>query len=122
VRAESVEHATNAVLHPWLKRGLEAILAACPPAPAEPPSGRRWADWDRFAARWSLDDRRPPLRVLLIWDNLAGHRSVGIDRWLIDHGILALDTPIAGSWLNLAESVQRILARRALDGQHPETA
>ena len=122
VRAEPVEHATNAVLHPWLKRELEAVLAACPPAPAEPPCGRRWTDWDRFAATWGLDDRRPPLRALLIWDNLAGHRSVGIDRWLIDHGILALYTPIAGSWLNLAESAQRILARRALDGQHPETA
>ena len=121
VRAEPVEHATNAVLHPWLKRELEAVLAACP-APAAPPTGRRWADWDAFAATWGLDDRRPPLRILLIWDNLAGHRSVDLDRWLIEHGILALYTPLAGSWLNLAESVQRILVRRALDGHHPGTA
>jgi hypothetical protein len=121
VRAEPVEHATNAVLHPWLKRELEAILAACPVAPAEPPSGRRWADWDRFAATWGLDDRRPPLRVLLVWDNLAGHRSIGLERWLLGHGILPLYTPLAGSWLNLAESLQRILGHRALAGQHPET-
>jgi hypothetical protein len=26
-------------------------------------------------------------------------------------------TPLAGSWLNMAESIQRLLKRRALDGQ-----
>ena len=30
-------------------------------------------------------------------------------------------TPLSGSWLNLAASLQRLLKRRALDGQHPET-
>jgi len=30
-------------------------------------------------------------------------------------------TPLGGSWLNMAESVQRVLKRRALDGQHPES-
>ena len=34
---------------------------------------------------------------------------------------MPLYTPLSGSWLNLAESVQRIVVRRALDGQHPET-
>ena len=32
-----------------------------------------------------------------------------------------LHTPVGGSWLNLAESVQRILVRRALAGQHPQS-
>jgi hypothetical protein len=122
VRAEPVEQSTNAVLHPWLERELEAILAACAPPPAEPPVGRRWADWDRFAAEWSPDTRRPPLRVLLVWDNLAGHKSIKLERWLLDRGILPLWTPIAGSWLNLAESLQRIVVRRALAGQQPESA
>jgi DDE superfamily endonuclease len=121
VRARPVEQATNAVLHPWLKRELSAILDACPPPPPDRPEGRRWADWDRFAAEWGLDDRRPPLRALLIWDNLAGHKSPDLERWLLDRGILPLWTPIAGSWLNLAESLQRILVRRALAGQHPES-
>jgi DDE superfamily endonuclease len=121
VRAEPVERATNAVLHPWLQRELEAILQECPPAPAEPPPGRRWADWDHFAAEWGLDGRRAPLRILLVWDNLAGHKSLRLEHWLLDHGILPLWTPIAGSWLNLAESVQRILVRRGLAGQHPES-
>jgi hypothetical protein len=41
--------------------------------------------------------------------------------WLFDHGIMPLFTPLGGSYLNMAESVQRILKRRALDGQHPKT-
>jgi hypothetical protein len=32
-----------------------------------------------------------------------------------------LYTPLSGSWLNMAESIQRILKRRALEGQHPQT-
>ena len=28
---------------------------------------------------------------------------------------------MGGSWLNMAESIQRILKRRALSGQHPQT-
>jgi hypothetical protein len=114
------------VRHPRLKRELAAILAACPP-PAAPPTGRRRADRDACAATWGRDDRRPPLRRRLIWDNLAGHLSVGLDRWLIDHGILALDTPLAGSWLNLA-APRRVgpadprAAGAGRDGHHPETA
>lgn len=34
---------------------------------------------------------------------------------------MPLYTPIGGSWLNMAESMQRILVRRALSGQYPET-
>ncbi len=60
--------------------------------------------------------------MLLVWDNLAGHHSAALVCWLCAHGILPLSTPLGGSWLNMAESVQRILARRALDGQHPQTA
>jgi len=38
------------------------------------------------------------------------------------HGIMPLYTPLGGSWLNMAESVQRILTRRALGGQHPRSS
>jgi hypothetical protein len=34
---------------------------------------------------------------------------------------MPLYTLISGSWLNLAESIQRIIVRRALDGQHPQS-
>jgi transposase len=122
VRAEPVERAPNAVLHPWLRGELTAILAHCPAPPHEPRPARRWADWDWHPDAATWDGRLPPLRVLLIWDNLAGHLTPDLVVWCLWHGILPLYTPLSGSWLNMAESVQRILARRALEGQHPQTA
>jgi hypothetical protein len=35
---------------------------------------------------------------------------------------MPLYTPVAGSWLNMAESIQRIIVGRALSGQQPESA
>ncbi len=65
-----------------------------------------------------LPDDLPPLRMLLVWDNLAGHKTPSLVDWLIQHGIMPLYTPLGGSWLNMSESIQRILERRALAGQH----
>ena len=59
---------------------------------------------------------------MLIWDNLAGHLTPDLVAWLFQHGVMPLYTPIGGSWLNMAESIQRILVRRALSGQHPKDA
>ena len=120
VRAKGVTNATNAVLHPWLQAELTAVLATLPPvtlSEAERPPLARWATW----LGHEPPDPLPPLRLLLIWDNLAGHLSESIVRWLARHGIMPLYTPISGSWLNLAESVQRIIVRRALDGHHPQS-
>jgi len=125
VRAKPVEHATNAVLHPWLRGELEAILAGLP---ALPPAAARatragWETWQQgLAGRFTLPDALPPLRLLLVLDNLTGHKTPEFVCWLCAHGVMPLYTPLGGSWLNMAESVQRILARRALDGQHPESA
>jgi hypothetical protein len=121
LRAEPVLRAPNAVLHPWLERELTAVLAASPPPSAVPVPGTRWSDW-HLAGLAPLPADLPPLRMLLVWDNLAGHHTPTMVQWCLAHGILPLYTPIAGSWLNMAESVQRILARRALAGQHPQTA
>jgi DDE superfamily endonuclease len=120
LRATGVTNATNAVLHPWLRAELTAVLATLPPVTvpeAERPPLARWATWLGHEPREPL----PPLRLLLIWDNLAGHLSWSIVRWLFQHGVMPLYTPLSGSWLNLAESVQRIIVRRALDGQHPQS-
>jgi hypothetical protein len=57
----------------------------------------------------------------LVWDNLAGHKTPEMVLWLCRHGIMPLYTPLSSSWLNLAEAIQRILKRRALDGQHPHS-
>ncbi|MER2528816.1 MAG: hypothetical protein ABTR07_12885 [Candidatus Competibacter denitrificans] len=52
-------------------------------------------------------------------DNIAGHKRASLVCWLMAHGIRPLYTPVSGSWLTMAESIQRILAGRALAGQHP---
>lgn len=123
VRLEGVTTCPNTVLHPWLKRELTEILAALPEPPAEPAGGWR-AAWERWQEGLSIKptllSELPPLRMLLVLDNLAGHKTAAFVCWLLAHGIMPLYTPLGGSWLNMAESIQRILKRRALGGQHPE--
>jgi hypothetical protein len=123
VDACAVEHTTNAILHPWLKTHLAAILADLPDLPPEtsPVWGRRFQDWG-YAEAANSDCPWPAVRLILVWDNLAGHLSPELVVWLFAHGIVPLYTPLGGSWLNMAESVQRILIRRALSCQYPETA
>ena len=122
VRATGVTHASNAIFHPWLQAELTAILHTLPEAPPQVASAPFLPDW--WERRQHLTDRYadPPLRLILIWDNLAGHKSADFVCWLCAQGILPLSTPLSGSWLNMAESLQRILVRRALAGQHPQTA
>jgi len=121
VRAKGVTSAPNTVLHPWLQAELAQILTTVPVVTlpeAERPPLARWATWLGHPPPEPL----PPLRLLLVWDNLAGHRSWAIVRWLFAHGVMPLYTPLGGSWLNMAEALQRILVARALAGQHPQTA
>jgi len=125
VRVKGVRSCTNAVLHPWLEAELRAILAMLP-APLETLSARenrhRWARWQEgLSVRITLPETLPPLRLLLVLDNLAGHLTPSFVLWLFAHGIMPLYTPLGGSWLNMAESIQRILKRRALEGHHPQT-
>jgi hypothetical protein len=127
VRAKAVERAPNAVLHPWLQEELGQILAALPPRASAPEAGaggseRAWSEWGYGEGSGAGVAPLPPLRVVLVWDNLAGHKSETMVRWCLERGSLPLYTPIGGSWLNMAESVQRILVRRALAGQHPQSA
>jgi len=121
VRVEGATTVPNAVLHPWVKRELTAILAALPAPPPTADASR--AAWDRWQSGLgmpiTLPAELPPLRVLLVLDNLAGHRTPAFVLWLFAHGVMPLYTPLSGSWLNMAESIQRVLKRRALDGQHP---
>src|SRR3954452_3765669 len=53
--------------------------------------------------------------------NLTGHKPPDLVLWLCEHGVMPLYTPVGGSWLNMAESIERVLKRRALDGQHPHS-
>lgn len=123
VRVEGVTTCPNAVLHPWLKRELSAILAGLPdPPPTTQASRAAWDRWQQgLSVKPTLPDELPALRLLLVLDNLSGHKTAALVLWLLTHGIMPLYTPLSGSWLNLAESMQRILKRRALAGQHPDT-
>lgn len=127
VRVKGTTHSTNAVLHPWLEAELGAVVATLPPL--EPVLERSnaaanraaWACWQEgLSVRFTLLEELPPLRMLLILDNLSGHKNAALVCWLMAHGIMPLYTPLGGSWLNMAESVQRILVSRALSGQQPE--
>jgi len=118
VRVKGVTSCTNQVLHPWLERELAAILAALPPPALLTPTANRaaWAAWQAgLATPITLPAEPPPLRLLLVLDNLAGHLTPGFVLWLFAHGVMPLYTPLGGSWLNMAESIQRVLKRRALD-------
>jgi hypothetical protein len=124
VRLTGVLSSANFILHPWLKAELNTILASLPEAaPLEPETNRQlWDSWQEgLSTPLTWPEALPPLRMILIWDNLRGHHTPELVSWLIQQGILPLYTPLGGSWLNMAESMQRILVSRALAGQHPQS-
>jgi hypothetical protein len=125
VWAKPVERAPNTVLHPWLQTELTAIVAALP-VPATPVDAATtraaWTVWqDGLTQSFTLPADLPPLRALLVWDNLAGHKTPALVLWLCSQGVMPLYTPLGGSWLNMAESIQRIIVRRAVAGHHPHS-
>jgi hypothetical protein len=123
VRVKGVATCPNTVLHCWLEEQLEEIVTALPPVPEpvdEALNRQQWENWrKRLKHRFTLPANLPPLRLLLVCDNLAGHKTPAFVLWLCAHGILPLYTPLGGSWLNMAESIQKILKHRALDGTYP---
>jgi len=125
LRSKGVTSCTNVVLHGWLKQELSEILTTLPepvPTPPREASQTRWATWTAGLTSYPTVPVEPVApRMLLVLDNLAGHLTPAFVRWLFDHGIIPLYTPLGGSWLNMAESIQRIIERRALEGQHPES-
>ena len=122
VGVEGATSATNAVPHARLKRGPTGVLAGLPEPPPAGPCRAAWRRW-QAGLTWpiSLPAELPPLQMRLVLDDLAGHRTPEFVLWLFAHGVMPLYTPLGGSWLNMAESIQRVLKRRALDGQHPGT-
>jgi hypothetical protein len=120
VRVKGVTSCPNVVLHAWLEAELASILDSLPPPSMLPEEDNR-AAWERWQAgltvKPTLGDQLPPLRMLLVMDNLAGHLTARFVVWLFDHGIMPLYTPLSGSWLNMTESIQRIIVGRALAGQ-----
>jgi hypothetical protein len=124
VRVKGVTSSANVVLHPWLQAEFSAILQSLPEMPPldAAPNRQRWEAWQEGLSRpITLPQALPALRLLLVWDNLRGHYTPEMVLWLFAHGIMPLYTPLGGSWLNMAESLQRILVKRGLAGQYPET-
>jgi transposase len=121
VSVKGVRSCTNEVLHPWLKQELATVLAQLPEVPANVSELHDWEFWYRdLSVSPSRPKELPPLRLLLILDNLTGHKSVEFVLWCFYHGIALLYTPLGGSWLNMTESIQSILKGRALNGCHPK--
>lgn len=120
---KGVTSTPNKVLQPWLKERLSEIVATLPPprpGMSDDENRAHWESWRQgLTLQFTLPQHLPPLRLLLICDNLKGHKTPAFVVWLCEHGILPLYTPLNGSWLNMAESIQNILKQRALGGQHP---
>jgi hypothetical protein len=92
LRVRGVQQSTNVILHPWFKEQITQILAALPPVP-EPalPAAvnlAQWQDWQEgLTVTFSLlSCALPPLRMLLIWDNLVGHWNADLLVWLMRQG------------------------------------
>jgi len=101
VRAIGVTRAPNAVVHPWLQAELTQILRTLPDASPQVSAAPFIPDWWKRRQQGTGGDHDPPLRLILIGDNLAGHKSANFVCWLCAQGILPLYTPLSGSWLNL---------------------
>ncbi len=122
VRVRGVRRATNDILHPWLKEELEAILETLPEREAVSLEQNlcEWHSWQEgLSEKITLPEELPPLRMLVVWDNLVGHLNAELLLWMFARGVMVIYTPLGGSWLNMSESIQRILVRRALSGEHP---
>jgi transposase len=95
VRVKGVRNCPNAILHPWLKQQLLRILASLPPAIVRPEDDirTRWEQWQAgLMVKPTLPAELPPLRLLLIMDNLAGHKTRAFVEWLLAHGVMPLYT------------------------------
>jgi hypothetical protein len=79
VRVKGVTSTTNLGLHGWLKQALTTLLDSLPqPAVEFDPEANRafWASWGQGLSHPAdLPADVPPLRMLLVLDNLAGHKS-----------------------------------------------
>jgi transposase len=124
LRAKGVRSCTNIILHEWLKKELSEIVESLPATTIlnEEENPLMWERWQE-GLLWpiTLSKQLPPLRMLLVMDNLKGHKTPEMVLWMFAQGIMPLYTPLGGSWLNMAESIQRIIKRRALACQHPQT-
>lgn len=86
MRVKGVTTGTNALLHPWLKQELTAILVHLPePSPVLNTQTTRavWERWQEgLSMRFTLPKDLPPLRMRWVLDTLAGHKTPEYSGWL----------------------------------------
>ncbi|MBD0299995.1 MAG: transposase, partial [Nitrososphaera sp.] len=86
VRVKGVESTTNIVLHAWLKQELTEIVNTLPQASSLLSAEliqQMWLAWrEGLKVKFTLPSQLPPLRMLLVWDNLAGHQTPELMIWL----------------------------------------
>lgn len=105
LRVKGVRSSANSVLHPWLKEALTAILAGLPEpemALSAEENRQLWKSWQEgLTGPITLSAELPALRMLLVLDNLAGHKTPAMVLWMFERGVMPLYTPLGGSWLNM---------------------
>lgn len=120
---KGVKRSTNVILHPWLKESLLDVIkeSSSENSTIFEEEKVTWTYWQEdLKEKINLPEKLPKLKILLILDNLKGHKSPEFVLWLFKNGIMPLYTPLGGSWLNMAESIQNIIKKRALNGQEPK--
>jgi len=108
VRVKGVTNSTNVTLHHWFKSQLTEILAnqALVIPTGEDATANRlfWESWrDGLCIKATLSHILPCLRLLLIMDNLVGHKNPAWLCWCFSQGILPIYTPLAGTQAACAE-------------------
>ena len=81
IRAKGVTICPNTVLRAWLRSELREVLDGLPPAavPAPEVNRQQWASWQEgLQVRITLPSELPPLRMLLVLDNLSGHKTPSV--------------------------------------------
>jgi hypothetical protein len=77
-RAKGVRSCTNVILHEWLKKELSEIVETLAPATIlyEEENRLMWGRWQE-GLLWpiTLSEQLPPLRMLVVMDNLKGHKT-----------------------------------------------
>jgi hypothetical protein len=126
VIVKGVTSTPNKILHPWMMESLTSVLNKILIENSnllEANNHTEWHFWQEgLKEKITLPEKLPKLKILLILDNLKGHKTPEFVLWLFKNGIMPLYTPLGGSWLNMAESIQNILVSRAVKGQHPKSS
>ena len=79
--SDCIDRSPRPVGRAWLQHELLEVLKELPEASIDRvdlPQAAEWAKWLGHVPDMPL----PPLRLILVWDNLAGHLSTSIVTWL----------------------------------------